>query len=241
MAIPPPPADLNQIHFFAPIVWHQRWEVFQGVFTPGHNPVAQLCQRLQLPEDLSGLRVLDVGAWHGCFSFECERRGAAEVIALSPEDPEETGFQRLKNALRSEVRYVRGSIYDADRLDLGRFDLILFLGVLYHLRHPLLAIDQLALLCRGKVLIESHVIDDFVTLAPRQITTLCRLNKQLPALPLWLFYPGKELNSDETNWFGPNTRAVLAAFDSAGFETTLLDQWDDRAAFAATPRPHIAQ
>src|SRR5262249_33542118 len=71
--------------------WFQRWEVFDGVFTPGGNLIAQLCADLELHEDLSGRRVLDVGAWNGCLSFECERRGAREVVALGPEDPAATG------------------------------------------------------------------------------------------------------------------------------------------------------
>ncbi|RME70243.1 MAG: hypothetical protein D6781_06735 [Verrucomicrobia bacterium] len=76
----PDPGTADEL--FAGIHWHQRWEIAPGLFTPGRNPVAPICDAAGLPARLDGLRVLDVGAWNGCFSFECERRGAAEVVAL---------------------------------------------------------------------------------------------------------------------------------------------------------------
>jgi tRNA (mo5U34)-methyltransferase len=200
--------------------------VFPGVFTPGVNPVATICERIGLPHDLTGKRVLDVGAWHGCFSFECERRGASEVVALSLEDPVAVGFNRLKAVLGSQVRYVRGSAFTLDRRELGEFDVVLFLGVLYHLRYPLLAIDRLRDVCRAMVLIETHVID---------------LPGELAQLPMWRFYPRDELNADPSNWFGPNVQAVLEAFDSAGFRTLFLERWDDRATFCADAAAPLAQ
>jgi tRNA (mo5U34)-methyltransferase len=222
---------------FDGIHWHQRWEVFPGIWTPGRNPVASLCDHIHLPADLRGLRVLDVGAWNGCFSFECERRGAAEVVALSLEDPDQTGFNRLKTCLHSDVQYIQESIYTIDPKTLGDFDLILFLGVLYHLRYPLLAIDKLRSVCSGRVLVESHVIDHYMKIPGwfgKKIVALRQIRRQLPDIPLWRFYPGQELNQDKSNWFGPNIQAVLTAFASAGFACRLLHEWGDRASFEAT-------
>jgi tRNA (mo5U34)-methyltransferase len=71
--------------------------------TPGPHSVSLLCQKTQLPADLKGKWVLDIGAWNGCFSFECERRGASEVIAYSLANAEVTGFTRLKAVLGSGV------------------------------------------------------------------------------------------------------------------------------------------
>jgi tRNA (mo5U34)-methyltransferase len=238
----PPGLDLQQL--WGQNHWHQRWEVFPGVFTPGHNPVDFLCQAIGLPGDLRGQRVLDVGAWHGCFSFECERRGAEEVVALSLEDPETNGFQRLHRALNSRVRYVQQSVYSLDPKELGEFDLVLFLGVLYHLRYPLLAIDRLRTVCRGKVLIESHVIDNYFeieTWRGKKIVPLNKIHRHLSAVPLWRFYPGPELNNDPSNWFGPNIKAVQEAFTSAGFQVTVLERWGDRATFTAQPQADLRQ
>jgi tRNA (mo5U34)-methyltransferase len=231
---PPPPDDFDLPRLLGNNRWHQRWEVFQGVFTPGPNPVERVCERIGLPGDLAGRRVLDVGAWHGCFSFECERRGADEVVALSLEDPDTVGFTRLKAALGSNVRYLRESVYALDPARVGEFDIILFLGVLYHLRYPLLAIDRLRRVCRGVVLIETHVIDNYFLL-PDGAGPVA-LPHELRRVPLWRFYPRDELNADPSNWFGANIQAVLEAFDSAGFHTMFLEQWDDRAAFRAQTR-----
>src|SRR5262249_41031030 len=94
VGLPDAPRRFSPDAIFQGVHWHQRWEIFQGVFVPGINPVKDLCELSGLPADLSGKRVLDVGAWNGCFSFECERRGADEVVAFGPENPEEVGFNR---------------------------------------------------------------------------------------------------------------------------------------------------
>jgi tRNA (mo5U34)-methyltransferase len=233
----PLPRKLDPQTLFAGYHWHQRWEIFKEVFTPGRNNVAWLCEKVGIPADLRGKRVLDIGAWHGCFSFECERRGAAEVIALSVEPDKHVGFTRLKKAVGSRVvRYKEESVYNISNRQLGEFDLVLFLGVLYHLRYPLLAIDKIRAVCRDTVLIETHVIDDSFLLrngAGNKTCALGEVDKRLNDLPLWRFYQGDELGGDPSNWFGPNVRAVVEAFDSAGFTTQVISQWGDRAAFAA--------
>lgn len=262
------PADFQADAFFAGVHWHQRWEIFPGVFVPGRNPVDFVCAAAQLPLDLTGKRVLDVGAWNGCFSFECERRGAAEVIAFSLEDPTQWGFDRLHRLLDSRVRYQRGSVYTLTPADLGLFDIILFFGVLYHLRYPLLAIDRLRGVCRcdpsprhtegeepeasasfsprptggegsgvrGEVFVETHVIDEHPWLRPpfSWLSRLPLVRSAWQRTPLWRQYRGDELQAgDASNWFGPNTQAVLEAFESAGFSIARTQSWGNRAAFRA--------
>jgi tRNA (mo5U34)-methyltransferase len=213
--------------------WHQRWQVFKNVFTPGHNPVEELCNIIGLPTDLRGKRVLDIGAWHGCFSFECERRGAAEVVALTLESPEQTGFDRLHEAIGSRVvRHVQQSIYTADPKEIGTFDVVLFLGVLYHLRYPLLALDRIRNLCTGICLVETHVLDDCFV-GPNGIRKLKDVDPQLLDVPLWQFYKGGELGGDPSNWFAANISGVISAFESAGFAIHLKEKWSTRAAFVA--------
>lgn len=238
--IPDTPPGFSVDTFFQGVHWHQRWEVFPGVFVPGRNDVEFLCKAAQLPIDLNGMRVLDVGAWNGCFSFECERRGAHEVVALSLEDPAETGFDRLKQLLDSKVRYINGSVYTLSPRELGMFDVILFFGVLYHLRYPLLAIDRLRAVSGGEIFIETHVIDDHPWL--RRLPWLLKLPGVRTALkdtPLWRQYREFELEpQDYSNWFGPNVIAVLEAFQSAGFDIAHIRSWGDRAAFQAKGGPH---
>jgi len=220
--LPLPPAGFAQQLLFEGIHWHQGWNVFDGVRVPGRNSVEELRERIQLPSDLTGKRVLDIGAWNGAFSFECERRGASEVVAFSLENPETSGFNRLKSLLGSKVRYVTGSVYNLHEYELGTFDIVLFLGVLYHLRYPLLAVDRLREACTGELFIETYIIDEFAE------------------DPIWRFYPGAELANDPSNWFGPNIPAVVTAFQTAGFEISFLESWGARASFKATPGASFA-
>src|SRR6476661_8680165 len=98
---PPAPKDFDAEEFFQGITWYQRWEVFAGVFTPGINPVAEICDLINLPGDLTGRRVLDIGSANGCMSLECERRGAAEVIGITPLDTPDWGHRKLAGAVGS--------------------------------------------------------------------------------------------------------------------------------------------
>ena len=100
--------------------------MFKGVSTPGRRQISLICAKAELPHDLAGKRVLDIGALNGCSSFECERRGANEVIAYDPENPDVSGFRRLKDLLGSKVKYIQGSVYTLTPEELGEFDLILF-------------------------------------------------------------------------------------------------------------------
>ena len=233
----PAPPGFDAAVLFDGISWSQRWEVFDGIFTPTGHSIERLCADIELLADLSGRRVLDIGAWHGCTSFECERRGAREVVAIGPEDPAQTGFLRLRDALGATRTTFRvGSVYDVDPAVLGRFDLVLFCGVLYHLRYPLLGIDNIRRVATRDVLIETYVTD-----VPSPLP-LRRLRSTPPRdLPLWRFFRGSELNGDASNWFGPNAEAVEQAFESAGFSVRRLCMGtgprSSRATFAATVRP----
>lgn len=237
-----PPTGFDASRFFAGVDWYQNWEVFKGVFTPGRHNVSASCDFLKLPADLGGKRVLDIGAWHGCFSFECERRGASEVIALSLEDPEATGFNRMKQILDSRVTFRQSSVYSLAKEELGEFDIILFLGVLYHLRYPILAMDKIRGVSRGTVYIETHVCDRSV-LGNSSLGRVGNIliSKLLADTPIWKFYKGKELAGDSSNWFGPNIKAVCDGFESAGFRIECLGRRADRAAFRAVAQKDLEQ
>ena len=239
------PPKFSEKDFFAGVHWHQKWEVFQDIFTPGENPVDKLCDYVRLPNDLSGKRVLDIGAWNGCFSFECERREASEVVAYSLENPNESGFNRLKEILNSKVSYVQGSVYSLSPDTLGKFDLILFFGVLYHLRYPLLAIDRIRTVCEGTVLTETHILNNrlFIRHPFTTIGRLLNFSSLFKGTPIWRQYKEYELHpEDRSNWFGPNIQAVLESFDSAGFDTIFLKSWNgDRASFKANIKNELPE
>lgn len=176
-----------------------------GLRTVGiHDPLTRL-PLLGLPESLAGLSVLDVGAWDGFFAFECERRGAARVVAADyfswhgPGWGTKAGFEMAREALGSRVEDVDVDVMDLAPERIGTFDLVLFLGVLYHLRDPLGALERVASVTRGTTILETVV--DCVGVSR----------------PVVAFYPGQELNNDPTNWWGPNPAAVIGMLQAVGF------------------------
>ena len=140
--------------------WHHIIQFPHGIASPGAYDPRQLFDRLELP-DLRGKRVLDVGTRDGFFAFSCEWLGA-EVVAIDHTDPANTGFLAARKILGSSVEYVQANVYTLEPEKLGSFDVILFLGVLYHLRHPLLALDRLRSLSRGLLFVESLVCDQSI-------------------------------------------------------------------------------
>jgi tRNA (mo5U34)-methyltransferase len=216
--------------------WYHSIDVEDGLVTPGAHSPAELREtlaRLQFPAQLDGLSVLDIGAWDGYFSFEAERRGARRVVAYDVAPADYFGFATARELLGSKVEYIQGSVYDLDRAHVGTFDVVLFAGVLYHLRYPLLALDRIHAICDGYMLLESHSLDNYVVLDDGHVTTLERIDPCLERIPLYRFYPANELNRDYSNWFSPNRRAIEDGLRTAGFEPTLLSEWGDRVVYKA--------
>lgn len=210
-------ADERRQQFLTNRWWHSI-DLGNGYITPGAIPLAEMQANfayLQLPEDLTGKRVLDIGCWDGFYSFECERRGA-EVVAVDCWRPQ--GFFLAHEALQSRVQFHELSVYELSREQLGSFDIVLFLGVLYHLRHPLLALERVCEMTHEFALIETHVIDNARAL-------------NFPALE---FYEWDELGGQYDNWCGPNTKGLLAMTRSAGFvRPEILQQHVSRSVIKA--------
>ena len=187
--------------------WYHSFELPDGRVIEGFQTLAQLRARLQqfpIPDDLHGKRVLDIGCWDGWFSFEMERRGA-EVVAA--DIVERDTFLAAREALGSKVEFVLSDVYQLTPDRVGRFDIVLFLGVLYHLKHPLLALERVCALTTDLALVESFVTDDGSSPA---------------APPVMEFYETSELVGRFDNWSGPNTSCLLAFCRTAGFATIEL-------------------
>ncbi len=157
----------------------------------------------QLPEDLSGKRVLDIGPWDGYYTFEMERRGAT-VTAIDYVDLDT--FRELHRAMKSQAEYLRLDVYELDPLQVGTFDIVLCMGVLYHLKHPLLALERICGVTRDMCLIDTFVVDGEAW--QRGIR---------PPLPYIEFYERAELAGQLDNWSGPTIGAVEALVRAAGF------------------------
>ena len=192
--------------------WYHSIELPDGNVIQGMIGVEALKQRLAafpIPADLTGKRVLDVGAWTGWCSFEMERRGA-QVVAVDCVEFEE--FREAHRMLGSHVDY---RILDVEELtpeSVGLFDYVLFFGVLYHLRNPLLGLEKICAITRDTAFVESFVTDDGS--AP------CAME----------FYETDELGGQIDNWFGPSVQCAAALCRSAGFARVSLEYVSDRRA-----------
>lgn len=190
-----------------------------------------MIERLKFPRTLEGLTVLDIGAWDGFFSFEAERRGAERVVAFDVHPPDQYGFSLAKKLLDSNVEYVQGSVYELPP-EMGTFDIVLFLGVFYHLRYPLLALDRISEITDQYLLLESHFLDNSLVLSDRSKVPLAEIDPRLADIPLFRFYREDEMNAgDYSNWFSPNRRAIEDSLWSAGFIPEFLSFWGDRIAY----------
>ncbi|HEX4592809.1 MAG TPA: methyltransferase domain-containing protein [Bryobacteraceae bacterium] len=195
--------------------WYHSIELPGGEVTPGLQTIDQLrlrARQFPIPDDLRGKRVLDIGAWDGWFSFEMERRGAT-VVAVDAVRSEK--FLHAREVLGSKVEYHVSDVYDLRPSELGIFDIVLFLGVLYHLKNPVLALERVCALSRHLVCVESFVTDD---------------GSDPDAKPSMEFYETTELCGQFDNWVGPNVACLLGFCRTAGFASVSLESvLDDRA------------
>lgn len=217
------PADEVQAAVDKVEFWYHRIEVAPGIVTPGVQNSDALLEALEVPDRLDGQRILDIGARDGYFSFAAEARGA-EVLAIDNEAPHLTGFETVASLLNSSVEYKTINLYDLRPEEVGTFDGIFFLGLLYHLRDPMLGLDRLWALARpGATLwVESFVLDEWVVdpSTGKRRGALASLAPGLADTPIAQFYPGGGLRGDATNWWGPNLAALKAMVESAGFTVT---------------------
>lgn len=202
--------------------WYHRIELRPGIVTPGWAPVEP--SHYRIPDDMAGKEVLDIGAWDGYWSFEAVRRGAYRVVAvddfsdsLSDTDPasrmqEWASFDLCVEALGyrgKNLHRLRRSVYECAIL--GPFDMVFFFGTLYHLRHPLLAIDTIfnALKRGGEIYLETAICDAY---SPYQQSEGGHNNKIVME-----FYPGSQYGNNKSNWWTPTLSCLGAMLEAAGF------------------------
>ncbi len=206
--------EMNEIRW-----WHQI--DLDGVITNGIDFSELKLRAIQMPEDLTGKSVIDIGAWDGFFSFEAEKRGAevtaCDTVMWHVDHPNNTmkenwntgkqGFEFARKILNSKVRDVEVEVNDLSIKTLGEeFDVVLCLGILYHMEEPLRMCRNLFDITKkgGMVILETHCdnIED---------------NK-----PGMVFYGKTLLNKDPGNWWGPNIKCVQEMLEMAGFKKVNL-------------------
>ncbi|WP_297509962.1 TIGR04290 family methyltransferase [uncultured Caulobacter sp.] len=171
-----------------------------------------------IPADLTGKSVLDIGCNAGFYSLEMKRRGAGRVLGIDFDDRYLEQARFAAEVKGADIEFRKLSVYDVASLG-ERFDVVLFMGVLYHLRHPLLALD----------LIHDHVVGDLLVyqsmqrgsdaIAPVREDYGFFEDKHFddPGYPKMHFIEGR-YSGDPTNWWAPNAACSAAMLRSAGFE-----------------------
>lgn len=170
-----------------------------------------------IPEDLTGATVLDVGCNGGFYSIQLKQRGAKRVLGIDIDDRYLNQARFASRTLGLEIEFQKLSVYDIDQLP-GTFDYVFFMGVLYHLRYPLFALDKLVKKVGGSLVFQTMIRGSEQV---RQWEENYHFwNKEIfesREFPCMYFIEHKYAN-DPTNWWIPNCAAAEAMLRSAGLE-----------------------
>ncbi|MGE3803079.1 MAG: class I SAM-dependent methyltransferase [Gemmataceae bacterium] len=186
--------------------WAHRIDLGNGMVTPGAWQPSPLIRLAFDRIDFRGKKVLDVGCWDGLWSFEAERRGAREVFATDDVSQRPFGdlptFARAAEVLGSQARYFpHAPVQTIESLGVDDFDIVLFCGVYYHLRDPLLALAKLRRVMRpgGLLLVEGEVLNERRRVAAE-------------------FLYRNVLHDDPSNWWLPTIPCLEEWVESSCFE-----------------------
>jgi tRNA (mo5U34)-methyltransferase len=189
--------------------WFHKMHLGHGIVTGGWSePEIDKLPHFGLPEDMTGARVLDVGCAEGFFTFEAERRGAREVVAIDSFPDSVRRFNIARDALGMRSQAYLTNVYDLSARTFGTFDVVMYFGVSYHLRHPLLALEKIFEVCSGTLHMQTNSFE----------------NEALGDLSASLFHPfGTESGPaearvlDPTVFWVPNAACVAAMLAHVGF------------------------
>jgi tRNA (mo5U34)-methyltransferase len=171
-----------------------------------------------VPDDLTGRTVLDIGCNGGFYAMEMKRRGADRVVAVDSDERYLAQARFAAEVLGHDIEFRRMSVYDVAQLG-EKFDLVIFMGVLYHLRHPLLALDLLHRHAVGDLLLFQSMQrgPDAVAAVAPDYDFDEQAHFDQPDYPC-LYFVEDRYAGDPTNWWIPNRAAAEAMLRSAGFE-----------------------
>ena len=174
-----------------------------------------------LPQDLSGATVLDIGCNGGFYSIQMKQRGAERVLGIDVDDRYLSQARFAAETLELEIEFEKRSVYDVEEIP-GQFDYVLFMGVFYHLRYPLFALDKIIKKVAGKLVFQTMVRGSG------------RIRRWDADYPFWnegifrdpdfpaMYFIEQSYSNDPTNWWIPNAGAVEAMLRSSGLK--ILDR-----------------
>lgn len=204
--------------------WFHRIDLGGGVFTKTESVMGEPVDHPAgpwetigkcIPEDLTGKTLLDVGCNAGFYAVEAKRRGAARVLGVDGQRQHVRQAVFVRKALGLDVEYRRMNVYELNRRTVGQFDITLALGLIYHLKHLVLALDNLYEVTRELLVVETAIMPPGRT--PESFThplgeTEMRLH------PLAFVENPPEAKEQVFNWFLPGTEALGALLRNVGFD-----------------------
>ena len=198
--------------------WYHTFEIFPGVWTPGVYDASGTLNALDIPQDLSGKKVLEVGPADGFFTRELHKRGA-DVHAVDYCARDRHGFEIMEQCYGHRMNFEQINIYDLSPDRLGRFDIVLCLGVLYHLPDLFRGLWLMRQFCTESFHLESAV------------------SEMVTDEPVAVYLPADSTNGDWTNFWKPTPRCIEAMMVDLGFILNRTDLRGSRAYFSARPNP----
>lgn len=206
--------------------WYQHFELPGGVWTgTGGEPSYRPETRWKLfepyvPVDLAGQTVLDVGGNAGYFSMQMKRRGAGRIVLVEPYREFARQAEFVAKQFGVEIEVVNEDIHTYCLTTEDRFDYVLFLGLFYHLKYPVLALDRLAEMTKTRMFFQSHQVgsknDAYAKKADYSRGADDAILNE-PGFPRLLFIESL-YNGDPTNWWIPNPAGLESLLRSAGMQ-----------------------
>jgi tRNA (mo5U34)-methyltransferase len=197
--------------------WFHQIDFGDGLLSPGDIRLSKIERTNKIVfgrVDVAGKSLLDIGCWDGAYSIEAVRRGASRVLATDHyvwhHISDRKAFELARGHLAPSIEARDIDVPDISVESVGTFDIVLFLGVFYHLRHPFEALERVAKIAKECLIVES------------------RLLRTLTRKPIMRFYPGSELDGDPTNWWAPNRACIEAMLHDLGFRKILFKHPDRR-------------
>lgn len=198
--------------------WYHRYEIYPGVWTPGVYDPSGTYDMLKLPEDLSGMRILEIGPADGYFTKRMTAAGA-HVTAVDYCDRDHHRFSVMEKLAGRQYDFHQANLYDIPKLNFQPFDIVLFLGVLYHLPDMVKAFATLRPLVKKRMFLDGQI------------------SRFAEDKPIAVYLPAASFNNDMTNFWAPNAACCEAMLKDCGFnvERTILN--DDRGFFDTVVNP----
>ncbi|HTW72437.1 MAG TPA: DUF1698 domain-containing protein [Acetobacteraceae bacterium] len=198
--------------------WFHQLDFGNGIVSPGAIKLPKI-KRMERaifgPLTVTGKSVVDIGCWDGAYSIAASRLGAARVLATDhfvwhEGAGDRRAFELARKHLAPDVADLDSPVEELTEARVGKFDIVLFLGVFYHLRHPFAVLEQVANLAEQVLVVES------------------RMTQLLNPKPVMQFHPGASLEGDPTNWWTPNRACMEAMLRNIGFREIRFSRPDRR-------------